>query len=135
MRVLRSLMAVSLAAGLLGAAASPDEPYPGHGPAVGPTCYGQNYSYHVWNIFTPQDVYLVDSCVAARLVANRNTAGNYANYVALVSAQVRLFVPDAVFALAWNTSTSVLARCASFGTGVQFVQDGRTGMVLGCNAQ
>lgn len=137
MRVLRSLTAVSLAACLLGAAADPEsisprDPYPNPG---GPTCYGQNYSQHVWNLFAPQDIYGVDSCVAAQLVAQRNVAGNYANYVALVSAHVRLFVPDAVFALAWNSSTQFLAQCASHGTGVEFVQDSRTGMVLGCHAQ
>lgn len=135
MNALRSLAAVALAASLMGAAATPDEPYPGHGPAPGPACYGQNYSYHVWNLFTPQDVFLVDSCVAAQLVAQRNAAGNLANYIALVSAQVRLFVPDAVFSMAWNSSTQFLATCASQGTGVEFVQDSRTGMVLGCHAQ
>lgn len=138
MRVLRTLTAVSLAACLLGAAADPEsisprDPYPVNPP--GPTCYGQNYDYHVWNLFAPQDVFGVDSCVAAQLVAQRNMAGNLANYIALVSARVPVFVPDALFAMAWNTSTTFLANCASNGTGVEFVQDGRTGMVLGCHAQ
>jgi hypothetical protein len=126
------LTAVVLAGSLHGAAGvDPTTPYP----APGPSCYGLNYERHVWNLFTPQDIYGVDSCVAAQLVAQRNVAGNLANYVAIVSARVHLLVPDAIFAMAWNTSTTFLASCASKGTGVEFVQDGRTGAVLGCHAQ
>lgn len=137
MKTLRALAAAALAAGLLGAAdpdsISPRDPYPVDPP--GPTCYGENYSHHVWNLIAPQDVFGVDSCVAAQLVAQRNVAGNLAMYVSLVSARVPVLVPNVIFTMAWNTSTTVLAACAAPGRGVEFVQDGRTGMVLGCNPQ
>lgn len=133
MMALRMVAAAVLAGSLTAGAAV--EPYPGHGESPGPTCYGENYSYHVWNLVAPQDVYGVDSCVAAQLVAQRNVAGNLAMYITLVSARVQIFVPDAIFAMAWNTSTTFLANCASKGTGVEFVQDARTGVVLGCKAQ
>jgi hypothetical protein len=133
MKALRSLTAAILAGSLLGAAGpDPRDPYPG---SPGPACYGQNYSDHVWNLFTPQDIYGVDSCAAAQLVAQRNVAGNLAMYITLVSARIQVLIPDAVFAMAWNTSTTFLANCASPGTGVEFVQDSRTGVVLGCHAQ
>jgi hypothetical protein len=133
MRAQRALAAVVLAGSMHGVAGpSPRDPYPD---PSGPTCYGQNYSEHVWNLMTPQDVYGVDSCVAAQLVAQRNVAGNLAMYITLVSARVQVLVPDAIFAMAWNTSTTFLANCASRGTGVEFVQDARTGVILGCHAQ
>lgn len=134
MKALRVLAAGVLAASLTGGAVA--EPYPGHGRKPGPTCFGGNYHYHVWNLFAPQDVYGVDSCVAAQLVAQRNAAGNLAMYISLVSAKVPVIgVSEIVFVMAFNTTTQYLAACASKGTGVEFVQDGKTGAVVGCRAQ
>jgi hypothetical protein len=133
MKAMRFLAAALLAATLTGAGVT--EPYPGHGKQPGPTCYGGNYKYHVWNLVAPQDVYGVDSCVAAQLVAQRNAAGNLAMYISLVSARVPVLVSTTVYVMAWNTTTQALAVCASPGTGVEFVQDAKTGAVLGCRAQ
>lgn len=128
------LAAGALAAGLTGGAIA--EPYPGHGRKPGPTCYGGNYEYHVWNLVAPQDVYGVDSCVAAQLVTQRNAAGNLAMYISLVASKVPVLgVSEVVFVMAFNTSTQYLAACASKGTGMEFVQDGKTGAMLGCHAQ
>jgi hypothetical protein len=111
------------------------EPYPGHG-HTGPTCFGANYHHHVWNLFSPQDVYGVDSCVATQLVAQRNAAGNVAMYISLVASKVPVLgVSEVVFVMAFNTSTQYLASCASKGTGVEFVQDSSTGAMVGCHAQ
>lgn len=133
MNALRMLAAGVLAASLTGGAIA--EPYPGHGRKPGPTCFGGNYEYHVWNLLHPQDVYGVDSCVAAQLVAQRNAAGNLAMYISLVSARVAILVSTTVYVMAWNTTTQALAVCTAPGTGVEFVQDGKTGAVLGCRAQ
>lgn len=112
---------------------SPRDPYPNPGPK--PTCYGGNYSYHVWNLFTPEDVYGVDSCNAATLIAVRNTAGNYALYVSLASAKIPVLLPEVVYAMAWQTGNQQLTVCASKGTGIEFVQDSSTGQVIQCRAQ
>ncbi len=132
MKAMNSVAILALASsGLFGHI---QEPYPGHRP--GPTCYGSNYSYHVWNLFAPQDVYGVDSCVAAQLVAQRNAAGNVAMYVSLVASKVPVLgISEVVFVMAFNTSTQYLASCASRGTGVEFVQDSRTGAMVGCRPQ
>lgn len=110
----------------------PREPYPW---APGPTCYGATEWHNAWNLVTPTTVYNVNSCVAAELVAKRNLAGNYANYVALLAARIPPLFPVSVYSLAWNTGNGVLAQCASRGTGVTFYQSGVNGMVIGCNAQ
>lgn len=131
MNGVRTLAAAALAASLLGAAAPPAVPRP----ASGPTCYGFNGWWHVWNLFAPQDVIAVDSCVAATLIATRNLAGNYVLYVSLATAKVPYLFPVALYAMAWQTGNGALATCAAKGTGVEFVQDSKTGMVLGCHAQ
>lgn len=134
MKAMQSVAVLALASsGLFGHI---QEPYPGHGPKPGPVCYGSNYSYHVWNLFAPQDVYGVDSCVAAQLVAQRNAAGNVAMYISLIASRVPVLgVSEVVFVMAFNTSTQYLASCASRGTGVEFVQDSRTGAMIGCRPQ
>jgi len=134
MRIVKPIAAMALAVCLTGAAASPDEPYPGHG-RTGPTCYGANYSYHVWNLIYPQDVFGIDSCTVAVLVAERNVAGNYAMYVSLVAARVPQLIPASVTVMLWQTSNVIMASCASHGTGIEMLQDGRTGWMLLCSAQ
>jgi putative hemolysin len=140
MKLTKALVAALLALSLTGASTPPptivhpDEPRPGHG-ANGPTCYGANGWYHVWNLFAPQDVIMVDSCVAATLIAYRDIAGNYVLYVSLVTAKVPFVFPVALYAMAWQTGNHQMRVCASKGTGIEFVQDSKTGMVLGCRAQ
>jgi hypothetical protein len=136
MKVARPLVAGLLALALTGAAVpdtpSPRDPYPSN---RGPTCYGFNGWYHVWNLFTPEEVYAVDSCVAQTLLATRDLAGNYALYVSLATSRVPLIFPVALYAMAWQTGNGALRTCASKGTGVEFVQDSRTGQVVMCRAQ
>jgi putative hemolysin len=136
MKLAKALLPGLLALALMGAAVpdtpSPRDPYPGE---PGPTCYGTNGWYHVWNLFTPQEVYMVDSCVAQTLIATRDLAGNYALYVSLASAKVPLAFPVALYAMAWQTGNGALRTCASKGTGVEFVQDSKTGQVIMCRAQ
>lgn len=112
---------------------SPRDPYPIENPK--PKCLGKNGHYHVWNLFSPQDVYQVDSCVAAQLVAARNQASNYALYISLLMGRIPAFVPFVVYVMAWHTGSTALANCASKGTGVEFIQDSKTGTVLYCRAQ
>lgn len=137
MKTLRSLaLAVLLALSLTGFSAKGADPPPGYyPPRNGPSCYGVNESRTVWNLVNPIHVYKVDSCKAAVLVSQRNLAGNYANYVALVAARIPGALPVTVYALAWNTGNGALAQCASRGTGVTFTQSGYNGMVIGCSAQ
>jgi hypothetical protein len=132
MKLIKALIAPMLALSLMGAAA----PAPASiDPHNGPACYGFNGWYHVWNLFAPQDVIAVDSCVAAQLIATRNLAGNYATYVAIAAARVPFLFPVSLYAMAWQTGNQALQTCASKGTGVEFVQDSSTGMILGCHAQ
>ena len=137
--MLRTLVAsAALALSLTGFSAEGVDPPPGHYPTPGaprPACYGVNEQRTVWNLVTPVHVYSVDSCRAAVLVSQRNLAGNYANYVALVAARIPGAMPITVYALAWNTGNGVLAQCAARGTGVTFSQSSQNGMVLGCSAQ
>jgi hypothetical protein len=100
-----------------------------------PACYGSIGWRNTWNLFNPMTEYDVDSCTANQLVAARNLAGNYANYVALLAARVPAAFPASVYALAWNTGNSVLAECASHGTGVTFYQSNFNGMVITCSPQ
>jgi hypothetical protein len=100
-----------------------------------PNCYGAIGWHNAWNLVNPMTVYYVDSCTANKLVAARNLAGNYANYVALLAARVPALFPVSVYSLAWNTGNSILAQCASRGTGVTFYQSGFNGMVITCSAQ
>ena len=138
MNALRALTAVSLAACLLGAAADPDsidprDPYPTPG---GPTCYGQNYDYHVWNLLAPQDVFGIDSCKTAQLLAARAVAGNYTQFVTLLGLWYPKVVwPVTVMVLVWNAGTAMIQTCAAPGRGIEILQDGRTGTVLMCTAQ
>ena len=112
------------------------DPPPGHYPGPGgPSCYGYNEDHTVWNLVNPIHVYNVDSCKAAVLVSQRNLANSYANYLVLLASKIPGTVPVTVYYLAWNTSTGVLAQCASEGTGVTFYHSGMNGMVLGCSAQ
>ena len=136
MRVLKSLTALTLAAGLLGAAASPDEPYPGHGPQPGPTCYGANYSYHVWNLVMPQEVVGIDSCKTAQMIAARAAASNYVNFVGLLAR----WYPNTAFTatamgLIYAAQTGMLQTCAAPGRGVEFIMDTRNGVIQGCQPQ
>lgn len=139
MNALRSLTALTLAASLLGAAAdpgsvSPRDPYPSDPP--GPTCYGQNYNYHVWNLLYPQDVYGVDSCKAAQLLAARAVAGNYSQFVALLNMWYPKQVwPVTLMVLVWNAGTAMIQTCAAPGRGIELLIDGRTGTVLLCASQ
>jgi len=137
MKTLRILGAsAALALSLTGFSTEGVDPPPGHYPTPGgPTCYGRNAQTTVWNLVNPVHVFSVDSCKAAVLVSQRNVAGNYANYVALVASRIPGALPITVYALAWNTGNGVLAQCASRGTGVSFYQSGQNGMVLGCDAQ
>jgi hypothetical protein len=121
-------LAASLTVGPADIDTFPPDPAP-------PTCYGTIGWHNAWNLVNPVTVYNVDSCTASRLVAARNLAGNYANYVALLAARVPAMFPTSVYALAWNTGNGVLARCASYGTGVTFYQSGFNGMVITCSAQ
>jgi hypothetical protein len=126
----------ALALSLTGFSAEGVDPPPGtYPPHYGPTCYGYNESHTVWNLVAPMHVFNVDSCRAAVLVSQRNVAGNYANYVALVASRIPGALPVTVYALAWNTGNGALAQCASRGTGVTFYQSGVNGMVMGCSAQ
>ena len=138
MRALRLLAAVAISASLLGAAADPEsvsprDPYPSNPP--GPTCYGGNYSYHVWNLLYPQDVYGVDSCRMAVLLAQRRVAGNLAMYISLVTARVPNLMPVTVMVMAWNTSTEFLSSCTAPGRGVEFLQSSSNGWMQGCQPQ
>jgi hypothetical protein len=136
MRKLWTLGLCIIALTLTGFSGEGVDPPPGHyPPPVGPTCYGYNESHTVPNLVNPTHVFNVDSCKAAVLVAQRNLAGNYANYVALVASRIPGAMPITVYALAWNTGNGVLAQCASRGTGVTFYQSGFNGMVIGCSAQ
>lgn len=134
MHLAKPIAAMVMAGCLTGAAAVPDEPYPGHG-HTGPTCYGANYSYHVWNLFYPQDVYGVDSCGMAELLAQRRVAGNLAMYISLVTARVPNLMPVTVMVMAWNTSTEFLSSCAAPGRGVEFVQSSSNGWMQACRPQ
>jgi hypothetical protein len=135
---MRAVTAVSLAACLLGAAADPEgidprDPYPNPG---GPTCYGKNYDYHVWNLVAPQDVFGIDSCKTAQLLAARTVASNYAQFVSLLNLWYPKVVwPVTVMVLVWNAGTGMIQSCAAPGRGIERVQDGRTGQVLMCSAQ
>jgi putative hemolysin len=136
--LMAGLMAICLMGiGLPGASALPGpNPPPGQPISpVGPTCFGNNGHYHVWNLFAPQDVYQVDSCIANQLVAARNSATNYVMYLSLLMGKLPAFVPLVVYVMAWHTTNVALANCASKGTGIEFVQDSRTGAVLYCRAQ
>lgn len=137
MRRLRKLAAsAALALSLTGFSTEGVDPPPGHYPVPGrPDCYGLNAKQTVWNLVNPIHIFKVDSCKAAVLVSQRNLAGNYANYVALVASRIPGAMPITVYALAWNTGNGVLAQCASRGTGVIFYQSGLNGMVIGCDAQ
>ena len=131
--MIAALAVSALLAGGVGTGLDPREPYYPWSP--GPTCYGVTEWHTAWNLVAPTTVYNVNSCVAAELVAGRNLVGNYANYIAFVSARVPVLLPVSVYAVAWNTGNSVLARCASRGTGVTFYQSGYNGMVISCSAQ
>lgn len=139
MNALRSLIALTLAACLLGAAADPEsisprDPYPVTPP--GPTCYGQNYDYHVWNLLYPQDVFGIDSCKTAQLLAARTVAGNYTQFITLLSLWYPQVVwPVQVTVLTWNAGTGMIQTCAAPGRGIEILQDGRTGTILLCHAQ
>lgn len=140
MRRLRKLAAsAALALSLTGFSTEGIDPppgtYPEPGGPAGPTCYGRNDKQTAWNLVNPVHIFKVDSCKAAVLVSQRNLAGNYANYVALVASRIPGAMPITVYALAWNTGNGVLAQCASRGTGVIFYQSGMNGMVIGCDAQ
>lgn len=137
MRALRALTAVSLAACLLGAAdpdgIDPRDPYPTPG---GPTCYGQNYDYHVWNLVAPQDVFGIDSCKTAQLIAARTVAGSYAQFVSLLNMWYPKQVwPVTLTVLMWNAQTAMIQSCAAPGRGIEILLDGRTGQVLTCASQ
>lgn len=138
MNALRSLGALTLAVGLLGAAAdpgsiSPRDPYPAD---PGPACYGGNYNYHVWNLLYPQDVFGVDSCRTAQLLAARAVAGNYSQFVTLLNMWYPKQVwPVSLLILTWNAGTAMIQTCAAPGRGVEILQDGRTGTVLLCGSQ
>lgn len=136
MRKLWALGLCIIALTLTGFSGEGIDPPPGHYPTPGiPGCYGKNEKQTVWNLVNPIHAFSVDSCKAAVLVSQRNLAGNYANYVALVASRIPGAMPITVYALAWNTGNGVLAQCASRGTGVTFYQSARNGMVIGCNAQ
>lgn len=128
-----------MAACLLGAAAdpgsiSPRDPYPID--PSGPTCYGQNYDYHVWNLLNPQDVYGIDSCKITQLIAARTVAGNYSQFVTLLAIRYpKTIWPASVMILIWNANTGMIQTCAAHGTGVELLKDSRTGWTQGCRAQ
>lgn len=138
MRALRAFTAVTLAASLLGAAADPEgldprDPYPNPG---GPTCYGKNYDYHVWNLVAPQDVFGLDSCRTAQLLAARAVAGSYTQFVTLLGLWYPKVVwPVTLTVLIWNAGTAMIQACAAPGRGIEILQDGRTGQVLMCDSQ
>jgi len=134
MKPLRTVAAATaLAAGLMAGVSAPAQADPGDW--YGGGCIGGAYSYHIWNLFYPQTAFALPSCAINELIAQRNVAGNYANYIALVASKVPITVPLVIYAMAWNTSTTWLSSCASRGRGVVFYQDNRTGMILSCNSQ
>jgi len=133
MKPLRTMAAAAVLAASAGIAAAPANADPGDW--YGGGCIGGAYSYHVWNLFTPQDVYALPSCAIAELVAQRNVAGSYANYVGLVASKVPVLIPNVIYALAWNTSTQWLASCNGRGRGAIFTQSGWNGMIISCYSQ
>lgn len=150
MKPLRALAAAAaLAAGLAAGIAGPAAADPGDGvgsdgvnynyypmPYWGPTCYGSNGSRYIWNLAEPgQWEYTIDSCRAAQLVAAKNFAGNYSMYVNLLTTKFPgIMWPETALIMGWQTSNAYLAQCASYGTGVSFLQ-GSNGMVLMCRPQ
>lgn len=104
-------------------------------PPWGPTCYGQNGWQTIYNLAQPgQQLYKLDSCRAAQLVAAKNLVGNYSMYVTLLTTRYPGLWPETALILGWQTGNAMLASCASYGTGVQYLQGGN-GMVLGCSPQ
>lgn len=143
MRALRRTIAsLLLTASLSGVAVSsvwadPGDGWPPRPPVTGPTCYGSNSSYHVWNLFAPMTVYRTDSCKAAVLLARRAAAGSAAQLLAAVAASryPKAGVPANVVIAAFNLQTSLLQGCVAPGRGVEFTVDNRTGMTIQCRAQ
>jgi len=140
MTVRRSLATLATAMCLMGAAAdpgsiSPRDPYPGEPPS-GPTCYGSNYDYHVWNLLNPQDVFGIDSCRTAQMIAVRQVAGNYSQFIVLLGVKYPKVVWPVSAALAiWNANTGMIQTCAAPGRGIEILKDSKTGWVQGCIAQ
>jgi hypothetical protein len=136
MKLTKALVAALLALSLTGASTPHIESAPSKSATTqNHHCVGFNGWWHVWNLFAPQTVIAVDSCVAATLISQRELAGNYALYVSLVTAKIPWVFPVALYAMAWQTGNVQMRLCAAKGTGIEFVQDNRTGMVLGCRAQ
>lgn len=134
MKPLRTMAAATaLTAGLMAGVSAPAQADPGDW--YGGGCIGGAYSYHVWNLFHPQTAYALPSCAINELVAWRNVAGSYVNYVGLVASKVPVAIPVVIYGMAWNTNTQWLAACNARGRGVIFYHDNRSGMILSCRSQ
>jgi hypothetical protein len=84
----------------------------------------------------PQDVFGIDSCKTAQLLAARAVAGSYAQFVTLVGLWYPKVVwPVGLMVLVWNAGTAMIQTCAAPGRGIEILQDGRTGTVLMCSSQ
>lgn len=104
-------------------------------PPGGPTCYGANWSNHVWNLFNPMEEYAVDSCFTAELVAARNETSNYGNFLAVLTGKVPQLWPLSVYTVAWSIGNGALAQCAARGRGVILYQSSSNGAVVMCSTQ
>lgn len=133
--------ALALTASLTGlSGAAHADPGDGVGPfpyPSGPTCYGGVYSYHVWNLFHPMDVYGVDSCAITLMITYRRAGGTFAQYVSALSAArwPQVGVPLTTLVFLWNASTDAMAVCAAPGRGVELTVSDLWGQVIACRTQ
>lgn len=129
--------AVAMTAGLSGTAhADPGDGLPPAPPPSGPTCYGQNSQQHIWNLFAPQELYKVDSCRTAAMIAARGEVTALAQFLALAASRYpHLAIPTGTLVAFWGLNTAFLQSCAAPGRGIELLVDNRTGAVVGCRAQ
>jgi len=101
-----------------------------------PACFGQVYSYHAWNLFAPTEVYGIDSCTTARVLAQRGVAGQALGLGLIpVARYPKVAPPLAALVALYNIQTATLVLCASPGRGVELAIDNRNGMVISCSSQ
>lgn len=140
MKLRAAATAVVLAASLLGGSAAQayESPLPDGGYDLpGPPCYGGQYSYHVWNLFHPMEVYGIDSCTITLMVLYRRSGATFAQFLSALSAAKWPWVgiPAATLVFLWNSTTDAMAICAAPGTGVELTVSNLNGQVINCRAQ
>jgi hypothetical protein len=100
-----------------------------------PGCSGRNYSYHVWNLIHPMEVYGMDSCAMNLTVLYRRSGGTFAQFMAALTTArwPQVGVPASI--TIFFSGSDALAICQAPGTGVELTVSNLNGSVIGCRAQ